>query len=524
MSLSQMRTQTITCRGGMDLESDPLLLAAGAMILCQNFECKVGGGYRRVGGYERFDGQPAPSEAANEIEARAAITPVPGDGGVLGLWIYKGTVYAFRNNADNTEAKMHASSPAGWAEVNTGAVVLSPDGKYEFKNYNFSGASYAEKMYGVDGVNDFFAFDGTTFTQISVPGFTDKPQHLAIHKNRAFLAFPKGQLPFSSVGDPADWDTATGSAGLIGTGGEIIGQKTTVGGALAVFMRNRVSILYGSTTDELRAEDLREQSEKAGAIEGTIQEIGDILYLDDRGLTSLSQTDAYGNFRNATIDDPIKSFMGNRLGRVITSTISRSSNQYRLFLEAPNGETEVLTLTFGARGLEGYGRTVYPVRVTCACSEEDDTGAERILVGTDQGFVFELERGGSFDGADIEAYFKIPFHHYGNPDYRKRFRRAIVGIDSTDPILLRIKPEFNYGDPGSASHPLRDEQVAGAGGQWGLDDWNDFVWSKPIVGKAQADIGGSGDNMSLLFYHKGAAKPFTIYNVIVHYMVRRLSR
>lgn len=522
MSLPNFRTKTISCRGGLDLETDPLMLSAGALILCKNFECKVDGGYRRVGGYERFDGQIAPSIAEDPDAAREDIAGVPGSGPIRGLWLYQGTVYAFRDNEAGTEAKMYESSGAGWIEVTTG-VTLNPGGRFEFRNYNFSGASYTEKMYGVDGENDLFSFDGTNFVQLPVSGFTSKPKHLAMHKNRAFLAFPLGQLVASAVGDPSDYDTETSSAVLIATGGEIVGLNTTVGGALAVFMRNRISILYGSTTNDFQSQDLREQSERSGAIEGTIQEVGDTIYLDDRGLTSLSQTDKFGNFQSATLDESVKNYLGTRKQQVIGSTIARGSNQYRLLLESPSG-TEILTLTMSSQGIEGYGLSNYPVRFSCVVSEEDATGTERIFAGDIEGMVYELDSGASFDGDDIEAYFKIPFHHYGSPDYRKRFRRAIATIETPDDLNLLVKPEFDYGSGDTVSHATRSEDVLAAGGQWGLDEWNEFVWSSPVAGRAQADIGGSGENMALLFYHKGQVDPFTVYNVIVHYMNRRLTR
>jgi len=522
MSLPNFKTKTITCRGGLDLESDPLAIPAGGLILCKNFECKVGGGYRRIGGYERFDGQIPPSLAEDPNQARSNISAVPGSGPILGLWVYKGVTYTFRNNEAATEAKMYRSGGGGWVEVATGAT-LEPGGRFEFKNFNFSGASYTEKMYGVDGKNDFFSFDGTDFVQIPVAGFASKPAHLSIYKNRACLAFPLGQMVLSAAGDPADYDTATSSAALVATGGEIVGLQTTVGGALAVFMRNRVSILYGSTTADFQSQDLREQSEKSGAIEWTIQEVGDTIYLDDRGLTSLAQTDKFGNFQSSAIDEAVKNYLDSRKGQVIGSTIARGSNQYRLLLESPSG-TEVLTLTLSSQGVEGFGLSSYPVRFSSVVSEEDTQGNERIFAGSIDGMVYELDKGVSFDGADIESYFKIPFYHYGSPDYRKRFRRAIAAIETPSQLTMKIKPEFDYGSTGAAPHMARTEMVLAKGGQWGLDDWNEFAWSSPVTGRAQADIGGTGENMALLFYHKGQVAPFTVHNVTIHYMNRRLTR
>ena len=49
--------------GGLDLVSPTLTLKPGVARAAQNFEISVSGGYTRIPGYERFDGQPAPSAA-----------------------------------------------------------------------------------------------------------------------------------------------------------------------------------------------------------------------------------------------------------------------------------------------------------------------------------------------------------------------------------------------------------------------------------------------------------------------------
>jgi len=54
---------------------------------------------------------------------RALIQKVPGSGRVLGVHQYKGSVYAFRNNAVGTAAVMFKDSPTGWTAVPTGRSV-----------------------------------------------------------------------------------------------------------------------------------------------------------------------------------------------------------------------------------------------------------------------------------------------------------------------------------------------------------------------------------------------------------------
>lgn len=55
------RQQTVVLRGGLDLVTQPLEIGPGFCIAAQNYEPEARG-YRRLGGWEVFDGQPKPSE------------------------------------------------------------------------------------------------------------------------------------------------------------------------------------------------------------------------------------------------------------------------------------------------------------------------------------------------------------------------------------------------------------------------------------------------------------------------------
>ncbi|MFA7217781.1 MAG: hypothetical protein WC057_04185, partial [Dehalococcoidales bacterium] len=59
-----MKTEYVEMRGGVDQITAPLAIPPGAMLDCINYEIAPGGkGYRTMNGYERYDGQPAPSDA-----------------------------------------------------------------------------------------------------------------------------------------------------------------------------------------------------------------------------------------------------------------------------------------------------------------------------------------------------------------------------------------------------------------------------------------------------------------------------
>ena len=62
MGVWLVNRSTIRLGGGLVTVASPLGMEPGELIGSENFECRIDGGYTRVKGYERFDGQPQPSE------------------------------------------------------------------------------------------------------------------------------------------------------------------------------------------------------------------------------------------------------------------------------------------------------------------------------------------------------------------------------------------------------------------------------------------------------------------------------
>ena len=73
--------QNIILRGGLDIVSSPLIVDPGRLWTCVNYE-PADGGYRRIRGYERFDGRLRPSEAEYwmlAFDGDVTAAPDPGD-------------------------------------------------------------------------------------------------------------------------------------------------------------------------------------------------------------------------------------------------------------------------------------------------------------------------------------------------------------------------------------------------------------------------------------------------------------
>ncbi len=168
---------------------------------------------------------------------------------------------------------------------------------------------------------------------------TDAPagaHYVVLHKNHLFLGFPAGSLQHSGVGDPEDWDAATGGAGEIGVGQAISGLSPGRGGALHVLCRDSVKTLYGTSAADWQ---LKVTVPNSGARPYSAQSLVQPYFIAERGISSLEATEQFGDFRpmqpGATVE-PL--FIEDALfTRVVASAISKQRAQYRVFFDDGTG-------------------------------------------------------------------------------------------------------------------------------------------------------------------------------------------
>jgi hypothetical protein len=79
-----MKNKLVRMRGGLDLITPHIEMPDGHVVASTNYEPEVRG-YKRIGGFERFDGQPSPSEAAYyRLDFDAGTTAISTDDIVIG--------------------------------------------------------------------------------------------------------------------------------------------------------------------------------------------------------------------------------------------------------------------------------------------------------------------------------------------------------------------------------------------------------------------------------------------------------
>lgn len=437
------------------------------------------------------------------------------EGTASGYLVISGQTGTFEEEDLNVGDTENIASVAGDAE----AITLPAGGRYEFVNHNFFGASNRYRMYGCNGVGKAFEWDGEIFVPLTTGMEDDRPTHLAINHQHLFLAFRGGSVQHSAIGDPYYW-TAVLGAGELSIGEDVTGFIQEWAGVLVILGRNKVAVLYGNDSSDWNLDVI---AEDAGGIEWTGQKVGWPIYMDDIGLRDMRTTQSFGDFRMGSVSqlvEPIFKAKKKNGIKPIASVRCRAKDQYRLFWDDGTG----ITVYVGKKTPEilpfDLGKVVYT-----ACSSEDADGNEVMFFGSDDGYVYQLDAGTSLDGESLGAYLRLPFNHVGSPTQNKRWHKATLEVDSDPSVRLGLTAEFAYADPDQPPSVEQSFDVRGGGGFWNEASWNEFYWSSPVKGLAEAHIDGLGRNISIAVVSDAIyEQPHTIHGLTLHFSYRGLVR
>lgn len=676
LQVQPVKYDLIQLAGGLDQVTPTLSLPPGYARRAANFECSITGGYTRIAGYERFDGQPNPSDAKYTLlvctlstspavgdtvngatsaatgkviavdgssvaitretgtfsagedlrigvtvigtitspgglaqdaqqdasyrllaanDYRADIAAVPGSGPIRGVAYYKGVVYAWRDTSAGTAMAIYKSTGSGWSAVTlgkqlrfslgtsqindgdtvTGAtsgatgvvarvavqsgtwaagdaagllilstttgtfsaaenltvsavarakaggaatqITLSPGGRVETAIANFGGGSPNQKIYGCDGVNRAFEFDGTTYVPIETGMATDTPNHVCVHKQSLFLAFGSS-LQFSAIGDPYQWAPLLG-AGELAMNDAITNLIALPGdqssGALGVYTRSDTSVLYGSSAANFA---LAAFNTGTGAIAYTAQNLDQAYVLDDRGVITLGTSLNFGNFTPAALTMNIRPFIQVRRNLATASMVNREKGQYRVFFS--DGNALYMTLRNGK--LMGSMPVQFAHPVTCCVEGETPDGTATAFFGSTDGFIYRLDAGTSFDGDPIPANISLVFNSTKSPRLLKRYRKASLELTGDSYAEISVGYDLGY-------RTTEIDQSLDAGYEndlrssfWDGFTWDNFVWDGAELSPTELELNGTAENLSLRISCVSALlAPFTVNSVVVHYTPRR---
>jgi len=490
------QTAYVPFGGGIDLTTPVRQVEPGRCLFAVNYEAPITGGYRRIEGYEQLGQE------------------LPGEGPVLGVVVFADNFYAVRADVGQNEATLYSydTGTKSWSAV-SGTEGALASGRYEFTEGNLSATSTGRALYGVGGGKPFeLKSDGSFRVLDQAPSGA---KFIALHQNHLMLGFEIGSLQFSGIGDPNEWDAATGGAGEIGLQQELRGLLEGRGGALHIGCRDSMKALFGSSSENF---ELRITVPNSGAKSYSMQSYIEPYFVAERGITGLQASNDFGDFSPVLPGNSIQPIFSDDgfSDRVIASCVSKRLAQYRVLFD---NKTGIYWSPAGATTVE------FPVQMVVLNNGEMDVGTEIILSGDADGNVYQFDAdASSFNGQNITAFITIAYNDLNSPSAKKRYRRAFFDIDSGTEDTISVRPELDFGDIESARQLRFFLEYERTGGLWNVDNWDEFAWSSPVLATEPVDVSGSGESVGFSIFSSGTARPHIIYGYTLHYEIRRRNR
>lgn len=379
---------------------------------------------------------------------------------------------------------------------NSSAITLTTGGRYEMVIANFGGQSGTKRIYGVDGVNRGFELDsdGDVYVPIDTGLTVDAPTHVAVHVNHLFYSF-ESSAQHSGTGTPYIWSPVFGASELA-TGDIITGFKQepgSQGGAtLGIYNRNTIHMLYGTSSADWNLVKYRDE---VGAYAYTVQQFGFTIFLDDRGITNLSTSQAFGNFQHAILSKRIQTLINTKKTLAVDSCISREKSQYRLFF----ADGSAIYVTSNGNRISGFMPVLFNNPVTCIDSSENNSGDEVIYYGSTNGFIYQLDKGTSFDGENIEIFLIFHFNFSRSIRVIKRFYDMVFEVEGDGFGEFSFSYLLNYGSTTTPQPPAESSTLSFSDRVW--DDgslWDVGAWDGISLVPDRFKLFGSGENIAFI--------------------------
>lgn len=368
---------------------------------------------------------------------------------------------------------------------------------------------------------DATTFGGTVATDwhICRTDGVDRPYRVAEHRSYLMLAYPRGQLQTTDVGDPM---TIGASSDAFGLGGEITDMRGLRGDVLGVFTVNGVSLLYGDGSTAAPW-DLKRHTASGGALNGGAQEIGgDAVYTSSGGIHTLAGTQAFGDFSYSNVSRNAQATLRSILPGFACTSLSKRDGQYRIYGE----DAQVLVMTvYGQPSTQTvrFTRLRYLHQPTCADSELIDGADELMVFGTDDGWVMRERIGTTFNGEPITSFLRTSYWHARKPQLRKRFRKLTIDVDaSLTQVALLFRQDIDFYGVDQAEPYNYTVNVGG--GYYDNSFFDQFFWDGEAASQVHASIDGIGRHMSVILNHEGDVEPFIVRGMHLQYSPLGLQR
>ena len=388
------------------------------------------------------------------------------------LSITSNTVLTLDSNVQTAASSqaVKKSGVLGSALSSATTILRTNQTNNQFATFESDGA-YGS-LYITDGNNKIAEFQITVSSGVNTYYFEElaspapaNPKICEIFSERLVVAGQSSStstVVYSARLKPYDFEGS--SAGEIDVGDIIVGIKV-FRNSLIIFCKNSIFELTSLDSTPI----IKSITKNIGCVNGnSIQEIGgDLIFLAPDGLRTVAGTARIDDVEIGSISRKILPLINNLLTNIqqftLSSMVIRERSQYRLFYhksgQGQSGQLGIIgTFKFDSNGVPAFEWSEAKGMDLKFCSSELNPQNQEVKFGANEtGYIYEIDKGNNFDGANINAKFQTPDMDYGDNGLRKSLYtvKANIKPEGTQPDLkMRIRYDFESTDvpqPGSVA-------------------------------------------------------------------------
>ena len=290
---------------------------------------------------------------------------------------------------------------------------------------------------------------------------------------------------------------------------------------LIIFTESSIFQLVGNTISDFQ---LQPVTTDIGCVDThTIQEVGgDVMFLGPDGLRLLSATDRIGDFGLAVVSKSIQKEVTRFISAntSFASAVIRNKSQYRILgyntnIKQENAQGILGTQFSGQGGEEMAWGELRGIRAYVADSRFYQN-VETIVFANDDGYLYQMEDGNSFDSLNIQTTFATPFMPINDPRVRKTFYKTFLYTDPQGSVSFDMSLKLDF-DQRNSIQPtqINFNNDTGEVAFYGSASYfkagqASSVYSSKLLTLFETQLIGSGFTASIQFESDSTDPPFSL--------------
>lgn len=413
-----------------------------------------------------------------------------------------------------------AATASGGASF-TIASVIQPIGAFgdyiEYKNHNFLANPDGLSSWIADGAQMMLCYSAAYDCLLPVASnyndySTEVVTDIEVHGDKLIGATGAGTFIMSEPDSPFNYGGTYGAA-EIGVGDFIKDMVSADSEHMIVFTKKGAKKLLG---DDSTSWDFKNAASTVGSYFRGAQKLDDIFSFSARGVASLVRTETTGGYNGGQVSAHIQDLINGFREKLKCSTVLPSKEQIRWYFN--DGHFLMMTRLPSDDGTlrHSFGLGYHgDIAINGICTDVWSDGSEHTFFITDDGYVYEDEKGSNFDGEAIYSFIELHSNHLRTPGNNKSFKRMFLEAKSQNTVTLTVSFLLDYGQK---IFLPRETTVYGGRGSYDVALYDEGTYNASDRDRNKIGLKGKGWTIGFVIENSSKfALPFKITGYTLEY-------